>query len=483
MGCRPERFQKKHKVPHSVKRKISKLKNVSKDTDPNSNIWIKIKIANRSDKYNIEIGKDGSYIAKGKQHETFKNLEPHQLGIVAFESVESKVDTEMTAAAVAAVAAAASIFTLGISNVVMLAAAAANAHSGTSGLIRLSLQNKKSTTTNDKHSIDVMWDIPSNTNDFELSHGIGINPKNDVSHSYNDFKSIRVFSLAIGMTQTIRQIPYRRDSIINLKGKGFAIKGIPDYYSFYDFKTKRTCYQCTWTIIISDNEIKTDHTDDEKLEQEFVAKKDPELTDFQEAINIIGNALKKQFNCSNCNILNCIYAHGGCCRDLYSDQNINDVDLILDTQKLHLAVQSCKTDKCKLKEFYNKNKDEYMRIHKLKRFDVELREWMTSEKIINCKYILNQIKNHNAIIRTDVFERHLYVLFKIFCKNGIDIDMMDCSYHYDYGYIQYTDLPDIIARFTDLGCYFNGKFDGDKFAEWIKKNKYTEEKFQKDLKK
>eukprot|EP01084_Bolivina_argentea_P061972 113299_1 len=232
-----------------------------------------------------------------------------------------------------------------------------------------------------------------------------------------------------------------------------------------------------------------------QLPDGFVQKKDAEYLDFHKAIQIIGESIKNNTsNCPECSkyILDCLLVHGGCCRDVYLDKVPKDVDIILDTQKLQLRASYCINKDCKLREFYNTNKDEYEKISKIKRYDARVNQWMTSDKVINAKYLLQFIdpKKTKApdVVGIRDNSKALYVVsFVIYCNNGIDIDIMDNTFYFQHGFIdslgklEYVSSLDGYACKRGIGGWPNGKPIEYLIQYWITKNKYTQHELDKDI--
>eukprot|EP01084_Bolivina_argentea_P127840 226054_1 len=220
-----------------------------------------------------------------------------------------------------------------------------------------------------------------------------------------------------------------------------------------------------------------------------IKNKEPNLTHFQEAINIIGNILINALPCSNCNVSTTLYVHGGCCRDLYLNRTINDVDIIVDTAKLQELASRCTNDNCVLKKQYDNNTAEYNRIKNIKRYDLRLNQWMTSEKIINAKWLLQFInseakKDNSQIVGIKDNSKRLYVVaFVIYCQNGIDIDFMDNTFYADHGYLeQLDDVGPILNVLDPLAVNLGWKNYGDILNEELKKKNYRQNNFENDIK-
>eukprot|EP01083_Nonionella_stella_P276452 939350_1 len=236
---------------------------------------------------------------------------------------------------------------------------------------------------------------------------------------------------------------------------------------------------------MSETEIKTEFNP-----EEFKEKENPQLTDFQHAIDIVGRILSKELPCSHCDVLSCVYAHGGCCRDLYLNRTITDVDIILDTQKLQNNAKICSNNHCILRKFYNDNKLEYERISKLMRDDVQLNQWITSDKVINCRYLVNRIISKSTnIVGVRMHCKRLYVVvFNVFCDNNIIIDMIDNTFYCDYGYIERVEqVGQTIDRLYMYLCMENKELRSlnvkykKEMDVWVQQQGYTQQDFTNDI--
>jgi len=220
------------------------------------------------------------------------------------------------------------------------------------------------------------------------------------------------------------------------------------------------------------------------------------MTDYQHAVDIIGEALLKAFPCKHCDVLSCVYVHGGCCRDMFLGKVPNDVDLDLDTQKLQGLASECQDNKCALKKFYDANKDEYVKIGAMPDFEERLSAWMISDKVINTRYLLKSINEDERVSGTrDNSKRKYVITFLIFCKNGIDIDIMDTIFYFDNRYVstigrellfQTVGNQSVMPYFMDFVVAVSA-FSTNKLGAWsreevVKKAKKTQEQYLKNVK-
>ncbi len=132
------------------------------------------------------------------------------------------------------------------------------------------------------------------------------------------------------------------------------------------------------------------------------------------------------------------HIYSGCCRDLFLERPINDVDIILDTQELQFRAMKCDNNGCVFNKMYSEHKDEYVRIGGIKRYDLRMNQWMSSEKIINAKLLLKNIQktSNGGIVGIKDNSKNINVVaFQIFCANGVDIDFMDNTFYFDHGCI------------------------------------------------
>eukprot|EP01083_Nonionella_stella_P061932 161183_1 len=193
----------------------------------------------------------------------------------------------------------------------------------------------------------------------------------------------------------------------------------------------------------------------------------------KQSVRILSDALSARFNHSGFDINEYIYIHGGACRDIVLNKadNIKDIDLFVELNKIHIHASECKHYGCVLSSAYNTNKHAYEAIWKMctqsfiwrhgrehkqqggvlqkhhnpeERKGIELlvmsicHEFVTSDCIINTKYLLKEA------IKDTMFTRDCrtikgpnpkslnVVTYTLHLKNGVDLDIMDCSVFISY---------------------------------------------------
>eukprot|EP01083_Nonionella_stella_P022119 61148_1 len=167
----------------------------------------------------------------------------------------------------------------------------------------------------------------------------------------------------------------------------------------------------------------------------------------QQCLEYLTDVFNNNFNHNQPNALNIseyINIHGGCCRDVILNNPIKDIDLSIDLNGLHKHAKHCHNKRCKLKLNYLDNLAVYETMNGdilytasgspyLKNSKDLLHGYIMSDKIINAKMLLKALKTnkdfnkHCSSIKGPNVRSPLLVTHQIYFKNGVDIDIMECS--------------------------------------------------------
>eukprot|EP01084_Bolivina_argentea_P155953 271750_1 len=170
----------------------------------------------------------------------------------------------------------------------------------------------------------------------------------------------------------------------------------------------------------------------------------------QECLKYLSDVFNSNFSHDSPNaftITDHIDIHGGCCRDSILHRPIKDIDLSVDLHSLHLHASKCENVNCKLRKNwkeedyisvrYPKKKNPiatpYPSVPSLDNVDAILHGYLLSTRIINTRWLLKtlkQDKNFNkycSSIKGPNVRANTLVTHQIYFKNGVDIDIMDCS--------------------------------------------------------
>eukprot|EP01084_Bolivina_argentea_P161758 281553_1 len=167
--------------------------------------------------------------------------------------------------------------------------------------------------------------------------------------------------------------------------------------------------------------------------------------DLMNSIQYFANIFSS-LNHSGFNVLSYVHIHGGTPRDILTNKPVKDIDLIIDIRSIQLHAKQCKNYNCILSKHYQQNKNEYTRIKKTKdnfgsvsQWEKEMEtngEFLSSKKIINCKYFVDIIEKHMKSNQNKMIAKIKRIpksktlpLYQIFFNNNIDFDMVDCSFY------------------------------------------------------